>query len=165
MERSRALNLALVLFLGGGAPAQAFRNCQIDGDSAAFRGSSRYLVGELTYEAASGAASGTETHYNYSNVGPAGLNECHVTYELSGIYDDAGALLLLDAELTNQSHGCDPDFVDAEFPDYRSYTITLRKSDEGITELLDAGSGIVLARGDPAEGTLLYRTDEACMLD
>lgn len=165
MYRPRVVSLALILLLSAAGPVQAFRNCQIDGDSAAFRGSSRYLVGELTYEASSGTASGTETHYNYTNAGPAGLNECHVTYELTGIYDDAGALLLLDAELTNQSHGCDPDFVDADFPDYRSYTITLRKSHDGITELLDSGSGSVLASGDPAEGTLLYRTDEACILE
>jgi hypothetical protein len=154
-----------MLLLAVADHGHAFRNCQIDGDSAAFRGSSRYLVGELALEAASGTASGTETHYNYSNTGPAGLDECHVTYELTGIYDVGSALLLLDAELTNQSRNCDPDFVDARYPDYRSYTLSLQRSPDGLTELIDADSGEVLAIGDPADRTLLYRTDESCVLN
>ncbi len=161
----RYLTALLPLLLATAQPVQAFRNCQIEGDSNAFRGSSRYLVGELTYEAGTGSASGTETHYTYSNAGPAGLAECHVTYELTGIYDDAGALLLLDAERTNQSRDCDPGFVDTEFPSYRSYSMTLRQSGEGLTELVDASSGLVMASGDPSGGALLYRTAESCSLE
>ncbi len=165
MCRRSLLACASVLLVAAVQPALAFRNCQIDGDSAAFRGSSGYLVGELAYEASSGTASGTETHYNFSNRGPAGLSECHITYELNGIYDDASALLVLDAERTNQSHGCDRAFVESSYPSYRSYTFTLRESGQGLTELVDAGSGLALASGDPSGGVLLYRTAESCRLE
>lgn len=165
MCRRRLSVLVPLLLLATAEHGHAFRNCQIDGDSAAFRGSSGYLVGELAYESSSGSASGTETHYNYSNAGPVGLSECHVTYELNGIYDGTSALLVLDAERTNQSRGCDQAFVENSFPGYRSYTFTLRESLDGLTELVDAGSGLVLAIGDPADGVLLYRTEESCSLD
>lgn len=165
MCRAEIFSPAVLLLLMAAQPGQAFRNCQIDGDSAAYRGSSAYLVGEIAYEAASGLASGTETHYTFSNAGPAGLSECHVTYELNGIYDEASALLVLDAQRTNQSRSCEPDLIDARFPDYRSYSMSLRQSPEGLTELVDAASGLVLANGDPSGGALLYRTDESCALE
>ncbi|MBK6511134.1 MAG: hypothetical protein IPG06_18000 [Haliea sp.] len=92
----------ILLYLGGflivlsANTVAAFRNCNTQ-DSDAWSASTRYTVGEISFDAASGLASGTETNYNYSNAHADGIGECHVTYELSGTYVPVVEVFVLNA--------------------------------------------------------------------
>jgi len=145
-------------------PALAFRNCDSLMDSGAFRGESRYLVGELAFDAASGSATGTETHYNYSNEDASGVRECHVTYDIDGIYQADAGLFLLEARLVNQSRSCDADYVVGNFPETRSYVLQALLQPNGQAELLRGDSGETLALGNWSDGSLSYKTREVCEL-
>jgi hypothetical protein len=153
----------LALAVGGAsAPVQAFRDCGVE-DSGAWTALSRYVVGELGYDDATGAASGTETHYNYSNLTSAGA-ECHVTYELDGVFEPFNRALVLEARRSNLSPDCDPEFVDAEYPEYLSYYLELALAEDGRAEIRHSDTGAVFASGDWGHGALAYKTEEQCFL-
>lgn len=156
-----ALPLALVVLA---EPAYAFRNCERLPDDHLYRGSSNYQVSELEFDPLSRSATGTETHYNYFSLEAGGIVECHITYELNGIYDEASALFLLDADRRNLSVSCDRATVDVQFPDYLSYSLTVRVEDDSRVLVSRADSGEVLARGDWNRGYLTYKTGEHCEL-
>lgn len=157
--------LSVILALGVlASPAQGFRNCQRQADDHFFRGSSSYQVSELEFDLESRAATGTETHYNFSTGNGGGIRECHVTYELNGIYDEGSALFLLDADRRNQSVSCDEATVNARFPDYLSYSLTVREESATRVLVSRAESGEVLARGDWSKGYITYKTAEECEL-
>ena len=56
----------------------AFRVCN-DENIDVYSASTRYVVGEISYDEMSGEANGTETTYNYGNRDFEGFIECHVT--------------------------------------------------------------------------------------
>ena len=157
--RLTAASIALLAWPGTSA---AFRNCPVE-HSDAYRVESRYLVGELDYDAATRAAGGTETHYNFSNQHHSGVAECHVTYELSGTFAPESGLFLLEAARSSASHTCAPAFVEAEYPPYRSYALEVVFREDGGAELYRAEDGELLAIGDWRQGGLLsYKTPERC---
>lgn len=162
MHRRGPLTAASLVVLAWPGTSAAFRTCPVEYTDA-YRVESHYLVGELDYDAAARAAGGSETHYNFSNQHPAGVAECHVTYELSGIFAPESGLFLLEATRSSVSHTCEPEFVAAEYPRYRNYTLAVVFSGEGRARLYRAESGELLAEGDwPQEGLLSYKTPERC---
>ena len=164
---SRASKFIVAFVVLGTVPesALAFRNCERLPDDHLYRSSSGYQVSELEFDPISRIASGTATHYNFSNRASGGVAECHVTYELNGVYDEASALFLLDADRRNHSVSCDGDTFDAQYPDYLSYSLTVRQETDDRVLVSRAESGEVLARGDWNAGYISYKTDEDCSLN
>ncbi len=155
-----------LLALAIGAPpgaALAFRDCGVE-DSGAWSALSRYVVGELGYDNDTGATSGTETHYNYSNLPPRGVVECHVTYELDGVFEAYNGAFMLEARRSNLSASCDPDFVAAEYPESMSYYLEVAVGEDGIAEMRRSDTGELYATGDWRSSGLAYKTDEQCSL-
>jgi hypothetical protein len=162
--RSLLVTVGVLSTLAWHAGSHAFRNCDPSLDSEAFRGSSRYFIGELEFAENGGAARGTETHYNYSNIGDNGLRECHVTYSITGVYEPASALFLLDAERTGHSHGCERDLIEANYPMVTSYTLQVTFHANGLVDVMRADSGETVGTGSWGEGVVSYKTEEVCEL-
>ncbi|WP_133125990.1 hypothetical protein [Pseudohalioglobus lutimaris] len=158
------LLVAVLPGLGWHSSAMAFRNCDPNQDSSVFRGSSRYFIGELEFNESTGQTIGTETHYNYSNLDGSGVSECHVTYDISGFYEAASALFLLDARRSSQSAGCEQAFIDANYPEFTSYTLQVSFKSGGNVEVLRADSGETVGVGTWYEGSVSYKTQETCEL-
>lgn len=161
------LPLLATVLVGSGwhSAAMAFRNCDTTQDSSAFRGSSHYFIGELEFDPASGQTIGTETHYNYTQLDARGVRECHVTYAISGVYEAASALFLLDASRSGQSVDCEQSFIDMNYPEFASYTLAVSFLDDGSVEVLRADSGETVGVGAWHEGALSYKTQETCDLN
>ncbi len=164
MARACVCNIGFIALLALSPMAQAFRNCDAMTYSDAYRGSSRYLVAELAFDDKSGAATGTATHFNFSNDDTAGVVECHVTYSIDGIYDAGSALFLLDGNRTNQSRDCDHIFVETRYPAHKSYTLHADFSENGAVEVYRGDSGEFIGRGSWNQGVFSYKTDEVCEL-
>ncbi len=165
MSRASISVVALAVVSTAAGPAQAFRNCERFPDDHFYRGTSGYQVSELEFDAVTRIATGTETHYNFSNLEAGGVSDCHVTYELNGVYDESSALFLLDADRRNQSVSCDTETVATRFPDYLSYSLTVRVESGARVLVSRAESGEVLARGDWNQGFITYKTSEECQLN
>jgi hypothetical protein len=164
MLPTRPVFALLALTVGTPAgPALAFRDCGVE-DSGAWAALSRYVVGELGYDDATGATSGTETHYNFSNLEPRGVAECHVTYELDGVFESFNGAFMLEARRSNLSPNCDPGFIDTEYPEFLSYYLEVRFSADGRAEMRRSDTGEVYASGDWGHGALAYKTEERCFL-
>jgi hypothetical protein len=144
--------------------SMAFRNCDPSQDSSAFRGSSHYFVGELEFDEDSGATLGTETHFNYSNLDSSGVVECHVTYEITGVYEPASALFLLEANRSGHSRGCDSAFIESNYPESNTYTLHAEFKANGSVEMLRADSGETVGVGTWITGAVSYKTEETCEL-
>ena len=164
MLKSPYWQLTLITLLASTTQAQAFRNCASTSSSEGYRGESHYLVGELVFDSATGSASGTETHFNYSNLHSSGVVECHITYETNGVYEAGSSLFLLEGNRTSQSSGCDPKFIESSFPDYVSYTLHAEFKGDGTVAVIRADSGEAVGQGDWAAGHLSYQTQEICQL-
>ena len=152
----------LVVALTWQMDALAFRNCEQLLDESAYRGNSGYSVSEIEFDPWTRVATGTETHYNYANADTGAIYECHVTYELQGVYDESSALFLLHANRTNQSHSCDAEFVEVRFPTYRNYTVQVDVLSNGRAAVLHADNGEAFASADWQSRHMSYSTEEAC---
>ncbi|RLQ20573.1 hypothetical protein DWB85_16855 [Seongchinamella sediminis] len=144
--------------------ALAFRNCEQQDDAAAYRGSSGYSVSEIEFDPLTRVATGTETHYNYANGASGHIIECHVTYELRGVYDASSALFLLSATRSNQSQSCEPDFITYNFPLHRSYTVQVDALADGEASVRHADNGDRFASADWQRRHMSYSTEESCEL-
>ncbi|KAA1189139.1 hypothetical protein F0M18_15800 [Pseudohalioglobus sediminis] len=164
MRRPVAFCALIAASLGWHSTAQAFRNCDPSQDSTGFRGSSRYYIGELQFDAATGDTIGTETHYNYSNPGDDDIVECHVTYAITGVFDAAGQLFLLDAERSGFSRGCDSEFIAVNYPELTSYTLQVSRAEDDTVEVVRADSGEAVGEGNWHDGSVSYKTQETCEL-
>ena len=109
-------------------------------------------------------ASGTETHYNYSSEVAGSILECHVTYELRGVYDESSALFLLGATRSNQSQSCDREFVESNFPAHRNYTVQVDAVAGGKAAVRHADNGDRLASADWQNRHMSFTTEETCEL-
>lgn len=145
------------------ADTWAFRSCQ-QPDSDAWAAATRYVVGEIDFDSETGRAAGTETTYNYANQYGEGVNECHVTYELSGSYVPGVEVFVLDATRTNYSPSCPPREFEIEYPPSRLYAMQMEFGDGGLAVVSSADSGEFLARGTWHEGRAMYKTDETCTI-
>ncbi|MBK6741144.1 MAG: hypothetical protein IPG64_26475 [Haliea sp.] len=136
----------ILLYLGGflivlsANTVAAFRNCNTQ-DSDAWSASTRYTVGEISFDAASGLASGTETNYNYSNAHADGIGECHVTYELSGTYVPVVEVFVLNARRSNHSDTCSDALLRVEYPSDRFHNLQVEQAPDGTAVVNNAGNG------------------------
>ena len=156
--------IALAVAIAWQGEALAFRNCERPVDETAYRASSSYSVSEIEFDPLTRVASGTETHYNYSNESSGRIRECHVTYELRGVYEESSALFLLSATRTNQSQSCDTDFVEYKFPAHRSYTVQVDAVMGGRAAVRHADNRDKIASADWQRSHMSFTTDEACEL-
>ena len=152
--------LAAMLFADA---ALAFRSCDLE-NSEAFEARTRYVVGEIDFDAVTGAAGGTETTYNYSNRGEAGFTECHVTYELSGSYEPVSRTFLLNARRSNHSSVCPASLIKFRYPDELVYSLQVSFADDGEPVVLQAASGQFFAEATWSEGRTAYKTGEECTI-
>ena len=83
MNRQRVFTLIGFVACSLAGPALAFRSCP-GADSDQLGAATQYMVGELSFDADTGLAGGTQTTYNYTSTTGEGGSECHVTYELAG---------------------------------------------------------------------------------
>jgi hypothetical protein len=143
------------------ANANAFRTCDI-ADSHAYTAVTRYTVGEIDFDGASGLAAGTETTYNYANAAGGSTSECHVTYELHGNYVPGVEVFVLAATRSNYSPSCSSRGFELEYPADRLYSLQLEIDDVGRTVVSSADSGEFIARGSWGAGRAVYKTDEKC---
>ncbi len=141
----------------------AFRNCNTQ-DSDAWSASTRYTVGELNFDAASGLASGTETNYNYSNAHADGIGECHVTYELSGTYVPVVEVFVLNARRSNYSDTCSDALLRVEYPSDRFLTLQVELAPGGSAVVHNVENGDFPAFGIWQAGTVVYKTQEQCSI-
>ena len=157
------------LYLGGflivlsANTVAAFRNCNTQ-DSDAWSASTRYTVGEISFDAASGLASGTETNYNYSNAHADGIGECHVTYELSGTYVPVVEVFVLNARRSNHSDTCSDALLRVEYPSYRFHNLQVEHASDGTAVVNNAGNGDFPAFGFWRTGAVVYKTEEHCSI-
>lgn len=160
------LKLAIVLVVATlwQGNALAFRNCERPVDETAYRASSGYSVSEIEFDPLTRVATGTETHYNYANDPSGRIRECHVTYELRGVYEASSALFLLGATRTNQSQNCDADFVEYNFPVQRSYTVQVDAVKGGRAAVSHADNGDTFASADWQQSHMSFTTEETCEL-
>jgi len=163
MARRNLLIIVALPALVWPGSVSAFRVCATD-NSYAFSASTQYVVGELDFDGATGLASGSETTYNYSNREIDGFMECHVTYELSGIYEPSTETFLLEAQRTNYSPSCPGDLIDIEYPSDLLYGFQLTFDTQGSSQVRLAASGELLANGEWEPGKLAYTTDEVCTI-
>ena len=143
--------------------AIAFRGCNT-GDDGVYATATRYVVGEVTYEGATGQASGTETTYNHIDREFEGFTECHVTYELTGSYEASSGTLILDALRSNHSIECPADLIAATYPANQYYALQMQLQTDGEAEVRFADSGELLAKGRWGSGKMTYRTTEKCTI-
>ena len=153
------LSSALALLLA--ANANAFRSCDI-GDSHAYSAATRYTVGEIDFDDASGLAAGTDTTYNFTNAGSETATECHVTYELTGNYVPGVEVFVLDGTRTNYSPSCPSRSLNTEYPPNRFYSLQLEVDNRGRARVSLADSGEVIALGSWGAGRAVYKTEEKC---
>lgn len=156
--------LSVVVAVLWSSQAQSFRNCDPAQDSESYRGRSSYFIGELEFDEQSGETLGTETHFNYSNNGSTGVVECHVTYELTGVYESGSGLFLLEARRSGNSIGCDSEFLDTNYPPFSSYTLQVESGAGSRVKVTRADSGEALGEGTLGGNTLSYKTAEVCEL-
>jgi hypothetical protein len=143
--------------------ATAFRSCTV-ADSYAYAASTHYLVSEIEFDPVTGLASGTQTIYNYANQHAIGFDECHVTYALTGSYTAGAETFVLDAVRSNYSPACPRDLIDAEYPRRRYYTLQMRFTEDGVSQVRNADSGELLAGGYWRPGRTAFKTGETCTL-
>jgi len=158
-----ALNLAFGLVLVAARPASGFRNCEAE-NSDAWAASTRYTVGELTFDEVTGLASGTETVYNYSNTYETGAAECHVTYELTGNYVAGVDVFVLAARRSNFSDSCPTAVLRSDYPPDLLLSFQLAHRDDGSAVLNQADSGEYLAAASWEPGRAVYKTGEQCSI-
>ena len=163
MSGKRIVSISCGFALLWGGSASAFRSCDTQ-DSDAWSATSRYSVGELTFDDTTGSASGTETFYNYSNAYPAGPGECHVTYELNGSYVAGVEVFVLNATRTNYSDSCPPALLRIEFPETLSHSFQVEYASDGSALVNSADSGELLAGGSWQPGRAVYKTGEQCSI-
>ncbi len=143
--------------------ANAFRSCDVE-YSEAYLATTQYKVTELSFDFASGVASGTETTYNHSNNAASQSTECHVTYELAGSIEPVSGVVVLNAHRSNHSVSCPEVAVEQAYPTDRLYALVLEFNDDGRTQVRLADNGDLVATGDWAEGVTAFRTGEVCSL-
>ena len=163
MYYKRSVTVAGALALVWASTAAGFRNCETE-ESAAWSASTRYTVGELAFDDATGSASGTETFYNYSNTYAAGAGECHVTYELSGSYVAGVEVFVLNATRTNHSDSCPPALLRIEYPETLSHSFQMEYENDGTAMINSAESGELVAGGSWQPGRAVYKTGEQCSI-
>ena len=163
MYGNRIVSIASALVVLWSGSASAFRTCETQ-DSDAWSASTRYAVGELTFDDTTGAASGTETFYNYSNAYDAGPGECHVTYELNGSYVAGVEVFVLNATRTNYSDSCPPALLHIGFPETLSHSFQMEYANDGSAVVNSAESGELLAGGSWQPGKAVYKTGEQCSI-
>jgi len=163
MYGSRTVSIASGLALIWASSASAFRTCETQ-DSDAWSASTRYTVGELSFDDATGSASGTETFYNYSNTYAAESGECHVTYELAGSYVAGVEVFVLNATRTNYSDSCPPALLRIEYPETLSHSFQMEYASVGSAVVNSADSGEQLAGGSWQPGRAVYKTGEKCSI-
>ena len=151
----------LVLSLAWSGNTAAFRTCAVE-NSAAFAAATHYIVGEIAFDGATGHASGTETTYNHSNRDSEGFSVCHITYELSGVFEPVTGTFLLDANRTSHSLACPDNLITVEYPNKRSYVFQIDFESDGSSAVRLADNGELLAQGDWSAGKMTYRTAEDC---
>ena len=154
--------IPLVLLMWSSAAA-AFRVCDAS-NSYAYTATTQYAVGEIAFDRENGLASGTETTYNYSNREQEGFSQCHVTYELSGMFEPGSGTLILEAQRTNQSDTCPEELISFEYPSTRQYVWQLEFKEDKTFQVLLADSGEIMASGEWDTGKTTYRTDETCTI-
>ena len=143
--------------------AKAFRSCDVE-YSEAYLATTQYTVTELSFDAASGVANGTETTYNHTNSAESQSTECHVTYELSGSIEPVSGVVVLNAYRSNHSVSCQQAVVEQAYPAERLYALVLELNDDGRAKVRLADNGELVASGDWAEGFTAFRTGEICSL-
>ncbi|MEE4143460.1 MAG: hypothetical protein V2I26_01560 [Halieaceae bacterium] len=163
MYGKRTVSIAGGLALIWASGASGFRTCETQG-SDAWSASTRYTVGELTFDDATGYASGTETFYNYSNSYAAGPGECHVTYELSGSYVPGVEVFVLNATRTNYSDSCPHSLLRIEYPETLSHSFQMAYADDGSAVVNSADSGELVAGGSWQPGRAVFKTGEQCSI-
>lgn len=157
------------VYLGGfltlllASNVEAFRNCNTQ-DSDAWSASTRYTVGEINFDAASGLASGTETNYNYSNAYADGIGECHVTYELSGTYVPVVEVFVLNARRSNYSDTCPHSLLRLAYPPYRFHNLQAELAPDGSAVVNNVENGDFPAFGVWQPGAVVYKTEEECSI-
>lgn len=139
----------------------AFRVCN-DENIDVYSASTRYVVGEISYDEMSGEANGTETTYNYGNRDFEGFIECHVTYELSGIIEAGSSTFVLNAKRTNHSAICPAALIEAQYPSESLYVFQMHFESDGTSQVHLGNSGELFASGDWKDGKTFYRTPEEC---
>ena len=155
-----------IFFAGGivlawASGASGFRNCEIQ-DSDAWAASTRYTVGELSFDDVTGLASGTETVYNYSNAYDTGGGECHVTYELTGNYVPGSEVFVLSASRSSYSDSCPQGLLEVDFPATVLHTFQMTFLQDGSATLNSGDNGDFLADGSWQQGNAVYKTGEQC---
>jgi len=154
--------IAMLGLLGpGSSSVYAFRACSTDAVDI-YSATTRYVVGEITFDSATGQASGTETTYNYADPDFEGFHECHVTYELSGIIEPGSGTFVLDARRTNYSSACPAGLIDARYPGQQLYVFQMTFEMDGTSKVHIADNGEFFADGDWDAGRTFYRTGEKC---
>lgn len=162
MREFNCLLMALALLWS--STASAFRSCATP-DSYAYRATTRYMVGEISFDESTGEAQGTETTYNYSNQVAEGFTECHVTYELSGSYVPGQVgVFVLDATRSNFSDTCPGYLIEQSYPKTLLYALQMAFDSDGRSVVSMAGSGEILASGNWAVGRAVYKTEEECAI-
>lgn len=161
MIKQTILSSVLLVSLLGPNTGFAFRTCASEATDI-YSAATRYVVGEIDFDDATGEASGTETTYNYVNRDSEGHNECHVTYELSGIVEPGSGTFVLDAQRTNHSATCALDLLEAKYPEKSLYVLQMTFAGDGTTRVHVADSGEFFANGDWHSGKTVYKTSEGC---
>lgn len=161
MIKQTILSGVILVGLIGPNTVFAFRTCANEATDI-YAAATRYVVGEIDFDDATGEASGTETTYNYANRDSEGHNECHVTYELSGIVEPGSGTFVLDAQRTNHSATCALDLLEAKYPEKSLYVLQMTFEGDGTTRVHVADSGEFFANGDWRSGKTAYKTSEGC---
>jgi hypothetical protein len=161
MKKYTSFILVTALSLAWSSTGYAFRVCD-DNNIDVYSASTRYVVGEISYDEATGQANGTETTYNYGNRGIEGFIECHVTYELSGIIEAGSSTFVLDARRSNHGAGCPSEMIDAQYPSETLYVFQMDFVSDGTSKVHLGSSGEFFASGDWKDGRTVYTTPEEC---
>ncbi len=163
MARPSATIIFLALMLISSQQVFAFRNCDME-NSFAFSAATQYLVGEILFDQTTGQASGTETIYNHANREFEGFTVCHVTYELSGVFEPVSGTFVLDGTRTNHSVACPGELIALTYPSERLYALYIEIDADGSTAVHSAASGALLAKGDLDGEAIAYSTGEECTI-
>jgi hypothetical protein len=161
MVKHTFFTLVAAISLVWSSAGYAFRACD-DDNIDVYSAATRYVVGQISYDEATGQANGTETTYNYGNRDFEGFIECHVTYELSGIIEVGSSTFVLDARRTNHSAVCPSEMIDAQYPSETLYVFQMDFKSDGTSKVHLGSSGELFASGDWKDGKTVYQTPEEC---